>query len=75
MKSKKEKDALTDLVEITAPADVSSQPSNNGKVTDSSGDKVTLGFKKLARKLIRTAKKKIVKEEEEVVKQQFKIRD
>lgn len=66
MKPQKEKDALTDLVEISA-SDASDQTTNEGEVTDATGDKVTLDFKVLARKLLNTVR--IRKEEDRKVKE------
>lgn len=72
MKPEKQKDALTDLVEISA-SDISDQPSNGGQVTDASGEKVTLDFKVLARKLLNAVRVK--KENEKQVKEYLEKKD
>jgi hypothetical protein len=57
MEPQKEKDALTDLTEISE-SDISNSSESNGEVTDSSGDKVTLDFHILAQKLIDSVRRK-----------------
>lgn len=52
MKPEKQKDALTDLVEIVSSSDTSDETLSEGEVSTASGDKVTLDFKILAKKLI-----------------------
>ncbi len=74
MKSEKEKDALTDLTEIAVSSDVLNQSSNNGEVTDSSGDKITLGFSLLIEKIRDNFRRK-KKEEEEVLEYLIKKQD
>lgn len=74
MKPEKEKDALTDLTEIAVSTDVSDQPSNSGEVTDSSGDKITLGFRLLIEKMRNSIRRK-KKEEEEVLEYLVKKQD
>jgi hypothetical protein len=73
MKPEKQKDALTDLVEIVSTPVTSDQSLSDGEVTTSDGDRVTLGFKALAQKLINAVR--IKKSNEETIKRHFTNRD
>lgn len=68
MKPEKQKDAMSELVDILATSDTqdTSTP-NEGVVTTPDGDKVTLGYKVLAQKLISAVKVK--KDNERQVKE------
>jgi hypothetical protein len=53
MKPQKQKDAMSELVDILATSDTQDTSSTNeGVVTTPDGDKVTLGYKVLAQKLL-----------------------
>ncbi len=67
MKPEKQKDALTDLVEIVSTPVTSDQSLSEGQVSTPDGEKVTLGFKVLAQKLISAVKVK--KDNERQVKE------
>ncbi len=53
MKPEKQKDAMSELVDILATSDTQdTSATDEGVVTTPDGDKVTLGYKVLAQKLI-----------------------
>jgi len=58
MKPEKQKDAMSELVDIVSADTSDSETSNEGVVTTAEGDKITLGFRVLAQKLINAVRRK-----------------
>ena len=56
MQDGKQKDNLTDLVNVVASEDVSGNGNNDGEMTTPSGDKVTLGLFVVVQRLLRRVK-------------------
>ena len=74
MKPEKQKDAMSELVDILATSDTQDTSSaNEGVVTAPDGDKVTLGYKVLAQKLINAVR--IKKANEKAVAKYFANKD
>jgi hypothetical protein len=74
MSDTRKKDNLTDLVDVVSSSGVEdSRPDNNGEVSLPTGDKVTLGFKVLAQKLVNAVR--IKKQNEDIVRKQLHIKD
>lgn len=59
MKPEKQKDALTDLVEIVSTPVTSDQSLSDGQVSTPDGDKVTLGIEGVARLVLKSARQKV----------------
>lgn len=73
MKPEKQKDAMSELVDIVSSDTSDSETSNEGVVTTADGDKVTLGFRGLAQKLLSAVKRK--KETEKQVRDYLAKKD
>jgi hypothetical protein len=58
MKPEKQKDAMSELADIVSSDTSDSETSNEGVVTTADGDKITLGFRALAQKLINAVRRK-----------------
>lgn len=59
MKPEKQKDALTDLVEIVSTPVTSDQSLSEGQVSTPDGDKVTLGIDEVAKLVLKSAREKV----------------
>jgi hypothetical protein len=74
MKPEKQKDAMSELVDILATSDTQdTSATDEGVVTTPDGDKVTLGYKVLAQKLINAVR--IKKANEKAVAKYFANKD
>ena len=73
MKPEKHKDAMSELVDIVSSDTSDSETSNEGVVTTAEGDKITLGFRVLAQKLLNAVRRK--KETEKQVRDYLAIKD
>ena len=73
MKPEKHKDAMSELVDIVSSDTSDSETSNEGVVTTAEGDKITLGFRVLAQKLLNAVRRK--KETEKQVRDYLAKKD
>jgi hypothetical protein len=73
MKPEKHKDAMSELVDIVSSDTSDSETSNEGVVTTAEGDKITLGFRVLAQKLLNGVRRK--KETEKQVRDYLANKD
>jgi len=73
MKPEKQKDAMSELADIVSSDTSDSETSNEGVVTTADGDKITLGFRALAQKLINAVRRK--KEAEKKVRDYLAKKD
>ena len=73
MKPEKHKDAMSELVDIVFSDTSDSETSNEGVVTTAEGDKITLGFRVLAQKLLNAVRRK--KETEKQVRDYLANKD
>jgi hypothetical protein len=73
MKPEKHKDAMSELVDIVSSDTSDSETSNEGVVTTAEGDKITLGFRVLAQKLLNAVRRK--KETEKQVRDYLANKD
>jgi|GEM_PF-3117025 len=73
MKPEKHKDAMSELVDIVSADTSDSETSNEGVVTTAEGDKITLGFRVLAQKLLNAVRRK--KETEKQVRDYLAKKD
>jgi len=73
MKHEKHKDAMSELVDIFSSDTSDSETSNEEVVTTAEGDKITLGFRVLAQKLLNAVRRK--KETEKQVRDYLAKKD
>jgi hypothetical protein len=73
MKTEKQKDVMSELVDIVSADTSDSETSNEGVVTTAEGDKITLGFRVLAQKLLNAVRRK--KETEKQVRDYLAKKD